>query len=331
MMSIRLRRARVVAGWAMIAGMLFLARSLAAQDKCQHFLAGRQVGSLKSSVLNEASGLAASRKNPDVLWVHNDAGDTARVFAMSTSGAELGTYNFGGVGARDFEDIAIGPGPGDGVDYLYVGDIGDNTAGRSDIKVYRVVEPAVDANQSPVEKTLSGVETIRLQYPDGPRDAETLMVDPVNRDIYIVSKREMPSKVYRAAYPQSTSKTMIMKLVATLPWGGAVGGDISPAGDMVIIRGYFYASIWLRPKGKDLWDSFLGSECPVPVVPEPQGEAVCFAADGAGYYTVSERLYEPIYYFAQERRPGKKIAGDLNLDGAVNLLDFAMLVESWLD
>jgi hypothetical protein len=67
------------------------------------------------------------------------------------------------------------------------------------------------------------------------------------------------------------------------------------------------------------------------VATEPQGEAVCFAADGAGYYTVSERLYEPIYYFAQERRPGQKIAGDLNLDGAINLLDFAMLVESWLD
>ena len=55
-----------------------------------------------------------------------------------------------------------------------------------------------------MDVTLSDVETFTLQYPDGPRDAETLMVDPLSGDIYIVSKRDTVLHIYRAAYPQST-------------------------------------------------------------------------------------------------------------------------------
>ena len=89
---------------------------------------------------------------------------------------------------RDWEDIAIGPGPQANVDYLYVGEIGDNDSKHKSIKIYRVPEPNVDANQTPVVVTVRGVETIELTYPDGPRNAETLMVDPLTKDIYIVSK-----------------------------------------------------------------------------------------------------------------------------------------------
>ena len=164
--------------------------------------------------------------------------------------------------------------------------------------MYRVPEPAVDANQSPVSRTLTGVETIELQYPDGPRNAETLMVDARTKDIYICSK-ESSTKVYRAGYPQSTTETTTMELVATLPWGWAVGGDISPKGNIVIIRGYFNASIWHRPAGTNLWEAFDGRECAAALIAERQGEAICFDADGCGHYTVSEGFHEPIYYFAR--------------------------------
>ena len=151
---------------------------------CPQFSAGAAVGTVESSLINEASGIAASRKNADVLWTHNDSGDSERVFAMSRDGTHLGIYNLAGASARDYEDIAIGPGPVEGLDYLYVGDIGDNGGVYSYITVYRVAEPVVDSNESLVEVTLSDVDSIKLQYPDGPRDAETLMVDPLTRDIY---------------------------------------------------------------------------------------------------------------------------------------------------
>jgi len=299
---------------------------------CPQFEDGTQAGTVQSSLVNEASGIAASRKNPNVLWVHNDSGDSARAFAMNTEGTHLGVYNLSGAGAADWEDIAIGPGPVDDFDYLYCGDIGDNYAVRSYITVYRVIEPQVDSEQSPVNVNLTGVESITLQYPDGARDAETLMVDPVTKDIYIISKRETYSRVYLAAYPQSTTSTITMEYKGQLPWGWAVGGDISPDGSLVIVRGYTDASIWQRGDGVNLWEIFTGTECSVSILSEPQGEAICFDADGCGYYTVSENLYQPIYYFARNGQcPLLPPTADFDGNGNVDLADFAKLAFNWLD
>ena len=109
---------------------------------CPPFAPGRQVGTVAHAAIDEASGVVASRKNPGVLWVHNDSGGSARAFAMNTLGTHLGIYNILGAGAWDWEDMAAGPGPVAGQSYLFLGDIGDNAAVRSSIVVYRVAEPA---------------------------------------------------------------------------------------------------------------------------------------------------------------------------------------------
>ncbi|NLT76895.1 MAG: hypothetical protein GXX98_10255, partial [Planctomycetes bacterium] len=75
------------------------------------FAPGVEAGIVRTPLIQEASGLVASRKNPGVLWVHNDSGDTARVFAIDTRGNLLGVCSVTGAKARDWEDIAIGPGP----------------------------------------------------------------------------------------------------------------------------------------------------------------------------------------------------------------------------
>jgi hypothetical protein len=171
--------------------------------------------------------------------------------------------------------------------------------------VVRQSSPQVDANQPPANVTLSGVEAIELLYPDGPRDAETLLLDPLTKDLYIISKEE-PGRVYRAAYPQSaTAAKTTLERVATLPWGMATGGDISPDGQLIIVRNYLTASVWLRPKDGRLWRAFDKNECKVPLIVEPQGEAICFDANGAGYYTTSECKHQPIYYFPRNWQNGK--------------------------
>lgn len=267
---------------------------------CPHFLAGRKVGTIESASITEASGIAASRKNPNVLWVHNDDGP-ACVYAMTAGGKHLGRYILDGARMRDWEDIAIGPGQDPNVDYIYVGAIGDNVSKYKSIRVYRVPEPAVDANQPPAFVKIGGVETIELVYPGGPQNAETLMIDPLTKDLYIVSKEE-PSRVYRAAWPQSTASETTLEYVAKLPWGKATGGDISPDGRMIIVRGYFAASLWLRPENGPLWQCFEKNECKVPLIFEQQGEAICFDPNGSGYYTTSEHVHQPIYYFPAERQ-----------------------------
>ena len=94
-----------------------------------------------------------------------------------------------------------------------------------------------------------------------------------------------------------------MEYKCQLPWGWATGGDISPDGDEILIRGYNNASLWPRLPGTNLWDAFSQSPVSVPLRSEPQGEAIGFDSDGWGYFTVSEGTYQPIYYFDRVPEP----------------------------
>ena len=261
------------------------------------FLPGRQVGTVQTTLITEASGIVASRKNPGILWLHNDSGNSASIYAVNPEGKLLGTCRIQGARCRDWEDIAIGPGPDSQHDTLYIGDIGDNQARHASITIYRVQEPKVDPNRVSVEITIGPAVPIELVYPDGPKDAETLLVDPLNGDIYIISKREFLCRVYRAATPQSVKKRTRLDLVTRLPWGLAVGGDVSPDGRWVVVRGVLNASLWIRPKGEPLWRAFRATHVALELIREPQGEGICFDADGRGYYTIGEMEHPPIYYF----------------------------------
>ncbi len=283
---------------ALCASMSLSCASLAWSDE---FAAGERVGVLESDLVREASGIVASRRNPGVLWVHNDSGDAPQLFAIDTHARLLGLCLVQGAEARDWEDIAAGPGPETDTPYLYVGDIGDNQARRTSVKVYRVIEPRVDVNAPLARMKTDPAETIELVYPDGPRDAETLLVDPQTRDLYIISKRELFNRVYRAPYPQSTTSVTTLTRVATLPWGFAVAGDVSPDGREVIVRSPYNASLWVRPSGVPLWEAFQQKAVGIPLRGEPQGEGICFDAQGRGYFTISEMKNPPLYYFA--RRP----------------------------
>ncbi len=254
-------------------------------------------GTVETPLVQEASGLVASRKNPGVLWVHNDSGDEPRLYAFTTQGKLLGTCTITGAKARDWEDIAAGPGPEPNRTYLYIGDIGDNNARYPSVRVYRVPEPDVEPGKLLGPIRSAPAETIELKYPDGPRDAETLLVDPLTRDIYLVAKREIFCKVYLAPYPQSTTQPTTMTRVTLLPWSVATGGDVAPDGRSVIVRSYHNASLWTRPAGEPLWKAFTGPRVDVPLANEPQGEALSFDATGRGYFTISEKAHASIYYF----------------------------------
>ncbi len=261
------------------------------------FMPGIKIGTIQSDLIREASGIVAGRRNASVLWVRNDSGNAAKIYALNPSGKLLGIFAVKGSICRDWEDIAIGPGPENNCDYLYIGDIGDNNAKYSSVIIYRVKEPDVDPNGAGKEIEIGPPDKFELVYPDGPKDAETLLVDPLTSDIYIITKRNFFSKVYLAQNPLQTDKPTMMNLVTILPWGLATGGDVSPDGKLVIVRGLTNASIWQRPEGEPLWHAFSGKYSTIELMPEPQGEGICFDPKGLGFFTVSERLHPPIYYF----------------------------------
>ncbi len=280
------------------------------------FLPGLSVGTVESSDIDEASGIAASRKNVNVLWTHNDSAEDghneARFFALTPQGRHLGMYYLPGVTNLDWEDMALGPGPVPGIDYLFVGDIGNNEGMHTYATIYRIPEPVVSATQDPVTMDLTGIESFKLYYPDGTMlDADTLIVDPVNSDLYLITRETNPNRpgLYRAPASQLINGASItLERKANLPtsWsssnvdGQPTGGDISPDGDEIIIRGYHKASLWSRPPGTNLWDAFSNTETVIPVAIDPHGEAIGFDSQGLGYYTLSDNaIHQPVYYYAR--------------------------------
>lgn len=274
-------------------------------------------GELDTRELVEASGLARSVGNPDLLWTHNDGGDKARIFLIDTQAHHKATVWFANIANRDWEDMAVGPGPEEGKNYIYAGDIGDNDGKHRYKFIYRVEEPVVDWSKK-ADTTLTNVERIKFELPDGPRDSEAMMIDPLTRDIFIISKREQRVNLYRLPYPQPTTEAFTAELVLpnlefnqfeehviskdgdqTLTNGyhsdffnQIVSCDISQNGSEILIKSYSSVYYWKRDKNESITDALKRTPMRLPYSPEPQGEAIAFDIIGSGYFTLSEERGE---------------------------------------
>ena len=258
-------------------------------DTTKLFNAIPVVHDLARTDLSEISGAAASRTNPGILYIHNDSGNSNQVYLTNGNGDNKGTLTLTPVGNRDGEDIAVGPGPVPGKNYIYVGDIGDNNSKYPSVLIYRFPEPDLTGKALPVNLNIDSLDIIELKYPDGPRNAETLMVDPLTKDIYIASKESNLSKVYVARYPQSIKSATVMTPVVQLYMNKATAGDISPDGSEILLRSNELIWYWKFPAGTSIPTALLTAPQVAPYANnEPQGEGICFAADGSGYYTDTE-------------------------------------------
>lgn len=249
-------------------------------------------GTVAASKITELSGLVSSQLKPGILWVHNDSGNSARVFAISEAGALLLEVDLVDVTATDIEDMALGV-ASDGMPRLYLGDIGDNDERRAEVQVYAIAEPVL----SKLSETCIAVpaQPLRLTYADGPHNAETLLFDPIDSELWIISKG-VTASVYRV----NTSETLQeLTAVSTLAFPIATGGSISPDGRAVLIRGYVSANLWQRARGTSLAEAFESQSCRVPLASEGQGEAISFAAANLGYWTASEGASSPLYYYGR--------------------------------
>lgn len=265
----------------------------------------QSAGTVTAAAINEASGLVASRKQSDVLWLHNDSGDSARVFAIDTTGQLLGIFKLQGAAAQDWEDMALGPGPLPGVDYLYLADIGDNAEARASIAIYRVAEPTVSAGGG--TQDVAGVDKLTFVYPDGAHNAETLLIDPRQGDLYIITKSNTAiSLIFRAAAPLVAGQQRTLEQVGSLRFregvlanvgsGLATGGDVAPDGRAVILRTYKDVLYWRVGPTQALAAALLAEPCSLPQAAEGQGETVAFVV-GGDYFTLSEGKSQPLYRY----------------------------------
>jgi hypothetical protein len=290
------------------------------------FKTGVSVGNL-STTYTEYSGLTQPGRveNRDYLWAIED-GNTGYILAINRNTAALsGVWTVTGMTASDNEDCTSCV--VDGVPYLFVCDTGDNANARATIKITRVEEPVITGSNG----TISSKVDITCQYPasDIPshKDVETVLADPDTGDLYFITKRISPVKMYRLPFALSYTGTQTLEFVGNLTSdtafnvisttfssnnGYTTGGNISPNGSEIILRSYSAVYVWRRNKSNEtiaqclarVYDSVLthsyvggGGHSSLTTAPkclhpnqEPQGESVSYDYEGINIYTCSEYL-----------------------------------------
>jgi hypothetical protein len=251
------------------------------------FSEGKKLAELTTRKIEEASGLAASKLNEGMLWVHNDSGNPAEIFLIDQQASVQLVCKIRNAENRDWEDIAVGPGPAPGKSYVYVGDIGDNMAQYPYKIIYRFEEPDLKSSEKR-ELLIDSAQRIVFRLSDKVKDSEALMIEPATRDLYVVSKRENPVVVYKIPYPQSTSDTITASPVCTLPLSQIVAGDISSDGKQILLKNYQNVFFWRVMPNETIPETLRRAGKILPYKEEAQGEAIAFATDGSGYFTISE-------------------------------------------
>lgn len=272
-------------------------RSSAGPALCAR-LRSRVTGRVTAEAGAELSGLALSHSQPRVLWANNDSGDRPRLLAVAPDGGLLADVAVTGAEHIDWEDIAVGPG-----DTLYAGDIGDNTAKRPAVVVYRVPEPRL-AGGAPA--ATAPAERLTLRYPDRPHDAEALLVDPSSGALTIVTKSlGGDAGVYVAGDPV-TGATTTLRRAGRLSLGVAeavTAGDISADGRTIVLRTYDRAFVWARRGGESVAAALRRKPCTADadLLVEGQGEALALTRDGRAFYTVPEGRRPQLRRYAPAR------------------------------
>jgi hypothetical protein len=237
---------------------------------------------------NELSGVAGSQLNAGILYMHNDSQNTP-VIITNAKGEDLGKIVLDGISTTNPEDICVGPGPASGKTYIYLADIGDNKNTRASIAIYRFEEPVISNPTAQTEIHISNATKITLKYPSYSYNAETLLLDPQTKDLFIATKETGKSTLYRAAYPQSATTITSMEPVLKMPFDLLTSGDIAVDGSAVLLRNKGEIWYWKRAANQSLVEALLTAPEMAPYAGnEHQGEGICFAIDGSGYYTNTE-------------------------------------------
>jgi hypothetical protein len=240
--------------------------------------------------LDSVSGIAATRRG---TFVQDDR--QGRLWEIDSDCRPVRAVPLPGVvGLRDTEDLAWTP---DGS--LWISDTGGNRFSRTTVKIVQV--PAAGR---PV--------TYRFSYPDGPHDAEALLVSPDHKQILIVTKVPTGvSTVYAPVGPLGSGGAIPLKAVGTVrlnalternPGKSALlvtGGAVSPDGLHVVLRSYNEAWEWDAPD-EDLAAALTGLPRKVELPDTKQGEAITYTADGQALLAAGEQ-FDPVYRVSIDR------------------------------
>lgn len=244
--------------------------------------------------IDELSGLV-ELEDGDLLVVEDDTAETAETPSAlvhvlqpqdgdcAVTDADPLEYLPSGYDPVDIEDIAFLQARFWDPDTVWFADIGDNGQVREEIAL--IMAPYVPSEDPVTPKVF------KLRYPDGPHDAEALLL-PRNGTPYIVTKESDGSAgVYRPGAPLDPDNVVVLDKVGevvlepTGTRGGPVGrvgqtmvtgGAVSTDGNFLALRTYTEAYVWPMADS-DVPTALLSAPLAVTPLPgSPQGEAISF-------------------------------------------------------
>jgi hypothetical protein len=261
---------------------------------CDEWGTPEAVGEVADGALREISGVVASQNNPGVLWVIEDSGADPVITALDTAGDTLGSITLDGVSNRDWEDLALGP--CDESTCLFVAEIGDNGASHAEVAIYIFPEPTL-SDSTDFEWTITPA-IYPFSYPEGPQDAEALVVDTDGRPIVITKRTDATARVYRvsASVGVSTPAT----LLATIPTGESeglpmmvTGAGLWPDGTRLLLRRYIGAVEYTLGGGFELLATAPRNEIITGI--ELQGESIAYDLAQRAIWHISEGRNPSVY------------------------------------
>ncbi|HNP37558.1 MAG TPA: hypothetical protein PKK10_17055, partial [Woeseiaceae bacterium] len=265
-------------------------------------------GTLQDKDIDEASGMAWSARSDELLWLQNDSGGKARLYAIDLAGKSRGRLKLDDVKNKDWEDLASFV--LDGEPWLLVADIGDNSSKRPHVSLYVVAEPdlAMDKKQ-----TAKPAWTINFSYEDGPRDAEAVAVDSERNRVLIVSKRDIPAHIYEVPLQPANDAPVVahrLGVLTSIPqpkeedvrfapvtndwhWQ-ATAMDIARDGSALIVMTYGAVYYFARDSSND-WATTLG-KAPLAFGLKNirNAEAAAIRADGQQIFVSVEQKRAPL-------------------------------------
>ncbi|MXV72978.1 hypothetical protein F4Z99_01725 [Candidatus Poribacteria bacterium] len=266
--------------------------------------------------IRESSGIVASRQFEGVYWTLNDSGNPATLYATKLNGELIGEIAV--KGSRNFDWEALGI---DDKNQLWIGEIGNNSRLRFDLKVVVVSEP------DPFTETEAEViESYPYRYPNENVDAEGLFI--VEGIPYIVSKERGRAVLYRFPTLQTDTKQVLERVGEFAGAKFVTGAGVSEDGTRLAVC--TYDALWIyHSTAGDLAKMIQGTPWYLPH--SFYGEAVCF--DGYNLVLTNEArdLYAvPQFWYEKEwTLPPKNTQSAIDLRPKTTTHGVTVLIERY--
>lgn len=265
-------------------------------------------GLLRDARLNEVSGLAVSQRDAARLWLHNDSGNRAELFAVDTQGTLQARVLVPGIKPLDWEDLSSFM--RDGKPYLLIADTGDNGAVRKSSELIVIEEPPFGTGAAAQEFQAKPAWRIRFRYTDAPHDVEAVAVDAASDRVLLLTKRTDPPQLWSLPLRPAGDAEQVAQRLGDL----AVSAEVVPAAafqrrllpgrptGFAISRDgrsaavLTYASVWRYTRAAaETWEQALARKPQVFAFGLlAQAEAVAVSYDGAAIYLSGERWPAPL-------------------------------------